>query len=116
MSPRELLHAAERLLTDPPPGLEGLWARSAALLLRQALERAVAERLDARAPGARAANFRVQFLCLAQVGRDPEQSARLWCTWTSLSHACHHHGYELPPSGAELRSWLDVVREVAVDS
>lgn len=111
MTPEEFLAAAENLLSEARPETRGIWARAAAMLVRQALECLVGDRLDQRAMGARSANFRVQFLCLAWVGGNPDLAGRLSCTWAALSRANHHHGYELPPTETELRGWMTVARE-----
>jgi hypothetical protein len=29
--------------------------------------------------------------------------------WAALSHACHHHPYELSPTAEELERWMDTV-------
>jgi len=32
--------------------------------------------------------------------------------WIALTHACHYHPYELPPTAEELDRWLDAVEAV----
>jgi len=39
---------------------------------------------------------------------DAPLATRVSWAWSALSHACHHHGYELPPTAHELTLWLDV--------
>lgn len=67
-------------------------------------------RLLEHAPGARAAPMRTQLLCLDAVLRDREQARRLAYTWQRLSAAVHHHGYELPPTAAEVQTWVATIR------
>ena len=33
--------------------------------------------------------------------------------WTALTHACHHHPYELPPTTGELLQWIAITRRLA---
>lgn len=41
-----------------------------------------------------------------RVGRDYGE------LWATLSRAAHHHAYELAPTSAELRGWLDDATDV----
>jgi hypothetical protein len=111
LAPMELLRNADVLLTDPPAALAGRWPTSVAVLLRQALERALAQLWQAKAPELDNAPYRSQLLCLdhyvhADVARRASQ------TWYELSAACHHHAYELPPTAAELGRWFEATEEL----
>ena len=114
MSPREIALAARRLLEDAGALPRGTWPRAVAVLARQAVEAAVAQRLAARAPGLEQCSRATQFHCLRYVD-DSADAVLAHQTWAVLSHACHHHAYDLAPTAGELRAWLDDVdRVVAV--
>ena len=89
------------------------WPRCAAWLIRLALEHALNGVWANRYPGLVEANKRTQLLALAVVADEAvhQQTAQLW---SRLSRAGHHHHYELAPTAAELRGWLDEVRTLAV--
>lgn len=106
----ELLDAAEDMVRHPRPGTAGLWSRSAALLGRQALEAALNELWSRKAPGVERASMRCQLLCLPAYFQDTGTARRAAHAWAALTHACHHHPYELPPTVEELDRWLDAVQ------
>jgi len=110
-TPRALLAAAGATL-DRPAALAGsAWARSTALLTRQALEIALADYWTKRAPGLETCSGTAQLLALPFYLDDPTaRSAHE--TWAALSHACHHHAYDLTPTAAELRSWLEATHAI----
>ena len=109
-APRELLAAADDLLSQPFEVITGAWPRTVAILCRQALEGAMFDFWRAKAPGVEAASTRAQLLTLrAYVSHD--LAARTELTWTALSRACHHHAYDLSPTASELAGWLEVVDE-----
>ncbi len=110
-SSRELLSAADDLLSEPSASWAGRWPRAVALLTRQALERSMQELWDAKAPPAAGASGRAQLLCLQQYV-DPGLARRAAWTWSALSQACHH-SYDLPPTAGELGDWLNTVDELA---
>lgn len=112
MTPRELLAAAQSLLEQPAKGTEGLWSRGAALLLRQALERGMADLLADRVPGAQAATFATQLVVLPVVLGDEGLGRRVGWTWSALTCACHAGELRLPPTVDELKRWGDVVGEL----
>ncbi len=109
MTPDELLEAGLDLVERPAAATEGIWARSAALLIRQALEGGMARILAERAPGAQAANFAAQLVVLPTVLGDADLGHRAGWAWSALSGACHADDMRLPPTAAELRGWGDVV-------
>ncbi len=106
--------ADARALLEAPGALGASAPRSVALLSRIALEEALRSWLDRNAPGARAANFSVQLLCLQHYADDKAFARRVAWTWEALSRATHHHGYELPPLTVDLQRWLQVVEALAV--
>lgn len=108
MTPTELLTVADDLLERPDAATEGLWARSAALLIRQALEAATADVLAARAPGAQAATFAAQWVVLPEVLDDPIVGRRAAWAWSALTVACHADELRLAPTASELRRWRDI--------
>ncbi len=99
-----LLHACRLIegehTTDP-----GSWPRTAARLIRLALERAVTaywaeKRPDVPDRGA----WRSRLLLLeSYFGRSAARS--IYALWCRLSDACHPHAYELAPTATELASW-----------
>ena len=106
---RELLYRAVDLLERPTSETVGLWPRATAVLARQALERGLTEVLSARVDGIQQASVRAQLLCLRIVLDDTATADEVTVAWWALSRACHHLSYELPPTAAELRAWIDVV-------
>ena len=113
-SPATLARLARGMLDDPSPPTRGLWARSAALLARQALEGAIREHFLAHAPAVVAAPFSTQLVCLREYTSATDTAARAAGTWAALSDACHHRGYGAPPTASELRGWLANVDEVLI--
>jgi hypothetical protein len=105
LTPRELLAEAQGLLDRPDAATEGLWARSAALLIRQALEAAMADVLVERVPGAQAASFAAQLVVLPEVLSDRHLGHRVGWAWAALTEACHADDMRLPPTAEELRGW-----------
>ena len=110
---RELLYRAIDLLERPTSATVGLWPRAAAVLARQALERGLIEVLSAKVAGIQQAPVRSQLLCLRIVLDDAAIADDVTVAWWALSRACHHLSYELPPTAAELRAWIDVVDRFA---
>ncbi len=105
MTARDLLDAAWSLYRSDARS-DRWWTRGVALLARQAIEQALREWARAEAPGVQAATFRAQLLCFAsESGRTGADQAPY--LWSRLSSACHFNGYELPPSGRELKRWLE---------
>ncbi|WP_405921854.1 hypothetical protein [Streptomyces sp. NBC_00122] len=113
-SPRDLVAAADRLLT-PPPGTmatltPGLRARAAAALLRLALDEAMDDFWRSVSPRMVHSRGRTKALCLEYVS--PSVARQWYAVWSALSAACHHHTYELPPTPAEVRAWHADVTEL----
>lgn len=79
------------------------------MLTRQALERGLTEVLSAKVGGIQRAPVRAQLLCLRILLEDTATADEVNLAWWALSRACHHLSYELPPTAAELRAWIDVV-------
>ena len=111
LAPAGLLRSAEELLRYADPGTAGVWPRAAALLARQALENGLGAFWRARAPSVEGVSTRAQLLCLRHYA-DEEVAERASYAWHALSRACHHHVYELAPTGEELRNWIDDVQAV----
>jgi hypothetical protein len=82
------------------------WPIAVAILARQALEQSLEDLWAVRVPGLERASMRAQLLCLVQ-HIDPGLAHETASVWGSLSGACHHHAYALPPTAGELESWLD---------
>jgi hypothetical protein len=107
------LEYAEKLLGGAGADAATGWPRCAAWLIRLALEHALNGLWVRQYPELVHANKRTQLLALAVVAKeaDHQQATQLW---SRLSRAGHHHHYELAPTVAELRAWLDEVRALAV--
>jgi hypothetical protein len=66
-----------------------------------------------RAPGVERASIRAQLLCLSKYADDPAPADAAAHAWSALTHACHHHPYELAPTAEELEGWLDQASDLA---
>jgi hypothetical protein len=115
VTPRDQLRAARVLIEGRTVADGGAWARSAALLGRQALEAAALRALQSRYPVRAHAPFRARFLALRAV-LDERLAQEAHHTWAALSRATHHHSYALPPTAGELGRWLDTVEVVLGDT
>ncbi|MEJ5914498.1 hypothetical protein [Pseudokineococcus sp. 1T1Z-3] len=104
----DLLGHARGLVSEVTPGTNAVWSRAAALLGRMALEEAVRAHVATLDDSLTEASMRAQLLCLPHCV-EPALAARASVAWVGLSRACHAHPYELAPTGAELRWWLEVV-------
>ncbi|MDP8932526.1 MAG: hypothetical protein M3O70_29245 [Actinomycetota bacterium] len=110
MTSEETLDLAYEVLRPGSPLAGELRARAAALLLRQALERAVAEAW--REAGYEPEwSMRAQLLCLRDLVDEStvEEAADLW---GQLSGISHHHPYALAPTEEELSGVRARVQEV----
>lgn len=112
MTPGLLLDEVDRLLRTVVKGTRGLWPRTAAFLIRLALEHAVADFWARRVPQMRACSMRAQLVCLREYV-EGDLAERVHAVWAGLSRACHFHSYELGPTAAELRAWHTEVRDVS---
>lgn len=110
-TPQDLLRSA-RTTVDRPAALDGsAWARSSALLTRQALETALADYWTRRAPGMESCSGLSQLVALPYYLDDPA-ARTAHETWAALSHGCHHHAYDLAPTAIELRSWIEATQQI----
>jgi hypothetical protein len=108
-----LVSAARDLIRDDDIATASLWPRAAALLARQGLELAMARLWEVTAPGLERTSTRCQLLCVGDMLNDRELGGRATLTWQSLSSACHHRAYELPPTASELNLALEMVWDLA---
>ncbi|HKH79822.1 MAG TPA: hypothetical protein VJ996_07360 [Solirubrobacteraceae bacterium] len=108
-----LVSAARDLIRDDDSATAGLWPRAAALLARQGLELALARLWEVTAPGLERTSTRCQLLCAGDMLNDRALGGRTALTWHSLSNACHHRVYELPPTASELNMALETVWDLA---
>ena len=112
----ELLAQADRLLRDGGSDARGWWPRTAAFLIRAALEEELRAFWDRAEPGTEDASMRAQLLVLAGMTRPGRETARdVAAAWHALSRACHHHPYELAPTAAELRTWHSAVSRLGAE-
>jgi hypothetical protein len=103
----ELLTLSRTLVSSDNWATSYWWGRGSAVLARQAVELALEEFWDARAPDMREASGRGQFLAVRLYLNDETQAAEGHATWSRLSRACHHHPYDLQPSRDEVVAWID---------
>lgn len=115
MNPQDLLVAARRLVEEPSAPTAAVWARSAAILTRQALELRLRDALVTDAPRMAGAPFTTQLLVLRALHPDDPLATRIAYTWSALSQATHFQGYELPPTAEALRGWIESVEEFVGD-
>jgi hypothetical protein len=103
-----LIEAARMMLERPEGSTLGLWPRAAALLARQAIEEALELHWSHVAPGLLGRPLRTQWTCLSSYLSDEAVVADGSFAWQALTRVCHHHHYELDPTAAELRHWIEM--------
>lgn len=106
---RELLADAVRLLDDPIDDVGVAWNRAAAVLTRQAIEQTVNQFWSVACPDMRRANWAEKWMAMPAYFGDPAAAnavARAHYAWEALSESCHHRGYDLGLTEAELRGHL----------
>jgi hypothetical protein len=113
MSPRELLDAAQELLTKSIEGTAGLWPRAAAVLIRQALEDQMTIILTKSVPGAHESSARTKLICLQSELDDVTLAEEVAHAWWALTAACHRRTYDLAPTADELQRWLETGRQIS---
>lgn len=106
MTPAEQLAAARTLAMTTDPTTTGVWPRAAALLARQAIERGLHEYWERKAPGLEKRPTHTQLICLPEYLNDQLIAGEIAWTWTALSDACHHRGYDLGPTADELERYI----------
>lgn len=113
MTPDDLLTAAREILERPTAATAGLWPRAAALLARQALEKALNQLWESSpaTSGLSQCSMRSQLTCLPAY-LDAALAREISYVWAALSEACHYHAYELAPTAAELTGWIHEVDEL----
>jgi hypothetical protein len=111
MTPQELLAEADRLLGTVVPGTRGRWPRACAWLIRLALEQSLDEFWQRTLPDAAACSMRAQLLLLPRYAGE-ETAAHARDAWFGLAPAAHYHSYDLAPTAAELRRWLELVTSI----
>lgn len=109
----QLVDLASASLDNPGRLAPGRWARATALLLRQALERSVEHAWQTAGYNPEPWSMRARLLCLSKLV-DERTAEDSYYTWWTLTHACHHHPYELPPGHNELSELLGSVRSLAL--
>ncbi|WP_245839660.1 hypothetical protein [Nocardia donostiensis] len=108
------LETVDRLLAGTVTDAGGLWPRATAWILRIALEQLVDELWARVAPELMRCPMRAQLLAL-RAFTGPFTAARIATLWSALSHATHHHDYELAPGATELRRWREETAAIAAD-
>jgi hypothetical protein len=110
-APSALLALGRDLLRRGDLGLGSERQRAVALLTRQALEVAIDDALERRAPGTGRCSARAKLLCLPTYA-PTEAALEARYLWGVLSRVCHHHSYELAPTADELTGWLSATEDV----
>lgn len=110
----ERLAVVDGLLDGSIPAAGAVWSRATAWILRIALEQSVDDLWARTEPDLARCPMRAQLLALGVIA-DPPTAARVAALWTALSHAAHHHDYELAPSVTELRRWREETARVAAE-
>lgn len=82
----------------------------AAWLARAACENAVLDALCSHGLDVARGTMRSQLICLESV--DPDLARRSESVWSQLSGACHHHAYDLAPTGPEVAGLIEGVEEI----
>ncbi|MEU1986271.1 hypothetical protein [Nocardia sp. NPDC019395] len=108
----ERLAVVDRLLDGSVSAAGSVWSRATAWILRIALEQSVDDLWARTEPGLARCPMRAQLLALRVIA-DPPTAARTAALWTALSHAAHHHDYELAPGVGELRRWREDTERIA---
>ena len=110
---RRLLGHARHLLEREQAPLVGVWSRASALLIRQALEEALARFWRRFQPGVENAAVWSQLRCFPDyLKSDPELAFRAAWAWHRLSRACHAHPYDLAPGAPEILQWIEQVEAI----
>jgi hypothetical protein len=97
------LHNAETLMRGPRRNTRGVWPRACAWLLRLALEAALDNYWARTAPDVAECRSRRAQLLVLERHVDHDTAKRVAYLWWALSRIGHHSGYELAPTGNELR-------------
>ena len=105
-TPRQLLVAANAVLSNDESVLSGRREVTAAALARNAIEASMDQWLTAQRI-TRRSNKRQDFLCLVALHPEPDLARELHYVWGRLSDACHATSYDLPPTATELQRWID---------
>ncbi len=113
MTPTETLTLAQDLLERADAKTAGLWPRAAALLARQALEESLDAYWTSKGLPLVSLSMRPQLICLERYLDEPTLATSVNHAWSALTHACHHHPYELGPTAGELMQWIAVTRRFA---
>lgn len=108
MTPDDLLSSADALMSRRDAATAGLWPRTAAMLIRMALEHSMRQFWQSRQIAMEGTSMAAQLIALPAFV-DPVVARRLASTWGELSDACHHHPYELSPTTGQLRGWQSEV-------
>lgn len=85
--------------------------RMAAWYARSACEDTIARHLQERGLDMGHATMKSQLICLEAL--DPNLAQHAGSVWGQLSSACHHHAYDLAPTGPEVAGYLAQVRALA---
>ncbi|WP_425308949.1 hypothetical protein AADG42_09340 [Ammonicoccus fulvus] len=107
-----MLVIADAFLSAATPGR----VRQTCWLARRGLEQVVDRLVVARAEGMEDASMTSKLVALQVLYVHTRIPALAWHSWHALSRACHQHAYELSPTYAEVRGWLEDVHELAAEA
>ena len=102
--------AAVTSLIDPGAAAKA-HPRAAVFLIRRALEEHLNAYIRRNRPALEHCAMGTKTIWLAQ-HLDSALAGRLAAVWHSLSGACHHQQYAMPPTVGEILSWHDEVEHV----
>lgn len=107
--PVGLLAHARAVLAGEHAVLNFQSARYAAFLARQALEETVRRWSHAEGMTDPRIPMRSRLIGMRVLLGEPTGVVLATTAWQGLSHACHHHAYELAPTTAEVQHLIDCV-------
>jgi len=110
----ERLEAVDRLLAGTVTDAGGLWSRATAWVLRLTVEQAVDQLWARVAPELMRCPMRAQLLALRTFVA-VHTAIRVAALWSALSHAAHHHDYEIAPAATELRRWREETAAIVAE-
>lgn len=108
----QLLRLADAYLEAATPGR----VRQTCWIARRGLEQIVEQLLRVRRLEMSQASMTSKLITLQVFYDNTPIPALAWHSWQVLSRACHHHAYELSPTYAEVRGWLEDVHTLAAEA
>ncbi len=108
----QMLQLADAYLAAATPGR----VRQTCWIARRGLEQIVEQLLRSRGFVMPEATMAAKLITVQVAFEGTRIPALAWHSWQALSRACHQHAYELSPTYAEVRGWLEDVHELAAEA